>query len=124
MFNFEDTNKYNKEAMDSMLKSYAVATKSFQAIASEMTEYSKKAFEANVAHVEKLMAAKSVEAAVELQTTFAKSAVEGFVAEAGKISEMVTDLAKESYKPYENTVSKAAAVVKASVEKAQEAVAA
>lgn len=124
MFNFEDTSKYNKEAMDSMLKSYAVATKSFQAIASEMTDYSKRAFEANVAYVEKLMAAKSVEAAVELQTTFAKSAVEGFVAEAGKISEMVTELAKESYKPYENTVAKAAAVVKASVEKAQEAVAA
>ena len=124
MFNFDEATKYNKEALDSLMKGFALATKNAQAIAAEMAEYSKKSFELQVAHVEKLMAAKSIEAAVELQTTFAKTSMDHFITEAGKISDMVEAFAKETYKPYEAQVAKAAAVVKASVEKATEAAAA
>ncbi len=124
MFNFEDANKFNKDAMDSMMKSYTVASKNFQAIATEVADFSKKSMEANVAHVEKLMSMKSIESAAELQTSFAKSAVEDLVAEVTKIGDMYSNLAKESYKPYEGTVAKAAAAVKATVEKAADAAAA
>ena len=124
MFNFEDANKFNKDAMDSMMKSYAVASKSFQAIATEVADFSKKSMEANVAHVEKLMSVKSIESAAELQASFAKSSVEDLVAEVTKIGDMYSNLAKESYKPYEGTVAKATAAVKATVEKAADAVAA
>ena len=114
MFNFEDANKKSKETMDTMLKSYASLTKAFQAIATEAADYSKKAFEDSVAHVEKITAVKSVEAAFEVQTGCVKSAYEGYVAEATKIGEMYADLAKDAYKPYEAPVAKATAAVKAS----------
>lgn len=113
MFNFEDANKKSKENMDTMLKSYAAMTKAFQAIATEAADYSKKSFEDSIAHMERISSVKSVEAAFELQTGYVKSAYEGYIAEATKIGEMYADLAKDTYKPYEAPVAKAAANVKA-----------
>ncbi|MDI7863999.1 phasin family protein [Rhizobiaceae bacterium n13] len=107
MLNFDDANKKGKEAMDAMLKSYSEVAKSFQAIAAETAEYSKKSVQDSVAHFEALSGAKSIEAALELQTGFAKAAYEGFIAEATKLGEMYTDLAKTAYKPYEATIAKA-----------------
>jgi hypothetical protein len=112
MFNLEDANKKSKETMDTMLKSYGTLTKAFQAIATEAADYSKKAFEDSIAHVEKISTVKSVEAAVELQTKYIKSTYEGYIAEATKIGEMYADLAKDAYKPYEAPIAKAAAAVK------------
>lgn len=115
MFNFDDANKKSKEAVDTFVKSYATVAQGFQAIATETADYSKKSFENNIAHIEKLSGVKNVEAAVELQTAFVKSAYEGFVAEATKLSEMYADLAKGTYKSYEAPVAKATAAAKAAV---------
>jgi hypothetical protein len=123
MFKFEDTNVYGKEAMDSLLKSYSAATKGFQAIATETAEYSKKAYEANVAHMEALMTVKSFEAAIELNTSFAKSSIEGYLAELNKLGELYSDIAKHTYAPAQAAASKATDVVKANVSKAAAAAA-
>jgi hypothetical protein len=118
MFKFDDANIYGKDAMDTVLKSYSAATKGFQAIASETAEYSKKAYEANVAHVEALMTVKSFEAVIELNTSFAKTAVEGYLAELNKLGEMYSDFAKQTYTPAQAAATKAADAVKANVAKA------
>ena len=107
MFNFDEASKKNKEAVDTLVKSYASVAKGMQAIATEAADYSKKSFEDGLAHFEKLSGVRSVEAAVEIQTAFVKSSYEGFVAEATKLSELYTDLAKESYKPFEGVIAKA-----------------
>ena len=65
-------------------------SKSAQAIAAEIADYSKKSFEESTAALEKLFGVKSIEKAIELQTEYAKTAYEGFVAEATKIGEMYT----------------------------------
>jgi hypothetical protein len=124
MFKFEDTTLYGKDAMDSLLKSYSTATKGFQAIATETAEYSKKAYEANVAHMEALMSIRSLEAAIELNTSFAKSMVEGYLAELNKLGEMYSDIAKQTYAPAQAAASKATDTVKANVSKASAAAAA
>lgn len=107
MFNFDEANKKGKEAMDTALKSYSDVGKSFQAIAAETAEYSKKSFQDGVTHFETLAGVKSFEAAFELQSSFVKSAYENFVAEASKLGEMYADLAKTAYKPYEAPVAAA-----------------
>lgn len=101
---FEDLSKSNKEMMDSALKSYAAMTKGMQTIATEATDYSKSSYEAGAAAFEKLAASKSVEKALEIQSDYAKTAYEGFVAQATKMGELYTDLAKEAYKPFETVV--------------------
>jgi hypothetical protein len=105
--NFEDLQKLNKDNMDVTLKSFGAVSKSCQAIAVELADYSKKSFEQSTAAVEKLLGAKSFDKAVEVQTEYAKSAYEAYVTEAAKFGELFTELAKESYKPFESYVAAA-----------------
>jgi hypothetical protein len=105
--NFEDLQQVGKENVDVALKSFGALSKSGQAIAVEITDYSKKAFEDGTAALEKLFGAKSFEKAIEVQTEFAKSAYEGFVAEASKLGELYADFAKQAYKPIETMAAKA-----------------
>jgi hypothetical protein len=105
--NFEDLQQVSKENVDLAMKSVGALTKSSQAIAAEVADYSKKSFEEGTAALEKLFGVKSIEKAIELQTEYAKTAYEGFVAEATKIGEMYSAMAKESYKPFETMMAKA-----------------
>ncbi len=105
--NFDDLQQVGKDNMDSALKSWSAVSKASQAIAAEMADYSKKAFEDGSAALEKLFGVKSFDKAIEVQTEYAKSAYEGFVAEATKIGELYSDLAKETYKPFEAMMAKA-----------------
>ncbi len=108
--NFEDLQQVGKENMDSALKSWGALSKGAQAIAVEVADYSKKSVEDGTAALEKLFGVKSFDKAIEVQTEFAKfakTAYEGFVAEASKIGELYSDLAKETYKPFETLMAKA-----------------
>ena len=105
--NFEDLQQVGKENVDIALKSLGAVSKGAQAIAVEVADYSKKAFEDSTAALEKLFGVKSLDKAIELQTEYAKTAYEGFVAEATKIGELYADLAKETYKPFETMMAKA-----------------
>ena len=102
----DDVQQFGKDNMDATMKSFGALSKSFQAIAVEMADYSKKVFEQGTAATEKLIGAKSLEKAIEVQSDYAKSAYEGFVAEATKLGELYADLAKEAYKPFESQFSK------------------
>ena len=99
--NFEDLQQVGKENVETAMKSAETLSKGAQAIAVEVADYSKKAFEDGTAALEKLFGVKSLEKAIELQTEYAKTSYEGFVAKASKIGELYADLAKESYKPFE-----------------------
>src|ERR1700759_5077461 len=77
-----------------------------QAIATAYGDYAKKSFEDTKSYVEKLSGVKSVEKVLEVQTEFARSAYETFVAESQKIAGLYSDLAKQTFKPYEGLVSK------------------
>ena len=104
--NFDEVQKLGKDNMDIAMKSLGAVSKCVQAIAVEMADYSKKAFEDGSAATEKLLGAKSLEKAIEIQTDYAKSAYEGFVAGATRIGELYADLTKESYKPFESYLGK------------------
>ena len=80
--------------------------KGFQAIAAEVTDYSKKAFEDSTRAFEQLMGAKSIEQAVEIQANYAKKAYDAYLAEMSKLGEMYAGLAKDAYKPVEAALGK------------------
>jgi hypothetical protein len=109
MKSFEDMQKFGKDNAEATMKSMGALSKSVQAIAVEMADYSKKAFEDGAVATEKLFGAKSVEKAVEVQSDYFKSAYEGFVSQTAKLVELYSDLAQEAYKPFESYVNKAAA---------------
>jgi hypothetical protein len=104
--NFEDLQTVGKENVDATLKSFGALSKSGQAIAVELADYSKKTFENGTAALEKLFGVKSFDKAIEVQTAYAKTAYESFVAEASKLGELYADLAKETYKPFEGVLAR------------------
>jgi phasin family protein len=97
-------------SMDAATKSFGAMSKCFQAIATEVANYSKRALEDHTAAMEKLMTARSPEKAMEVQTEYVKSAYEAFVGQATKIAELYADLGKECYKPFVGIIKRSARV--------------
>jgi hypothetical protein len=108
--NLEDIQKLAKSSLDASVKSFGALSKSTQAIAAEMADYSKKSFEDGSKALEKLLGTKTPEQAIQIQTDFAKTVYEGFITGATRIGELYADLAKETYKSFENNISKVAPV--------------
>jgi phasin family protein len=106
----DEMQKLGKESMDMALTSLGAWTKSAQAIAVEVVDYSKKSVEGSAAAWEKLMGAKTLDKAMEVQSEYLKSSYQDFVAEATKLGELYVDLAKEAYKPFEGALAKASAM--------------
>ena len=107
--NVEEIQKFGKQQFEAVTAATTSFSKGLQEIATETSDYSKKAIAANTSVVEKLLGAKNVETAIQIQTEFAKSAYEAFVAEATKIGELYSNLAKEAFKPIETAYVKAPA---------------
>ena len=103
-FNLEDMQKLSQTNMDTAMKAFGEWNKGWQAIAAEITDYTKKSFEEGTATFEKLASAKSVEQAIEIQTGFAKRAYDGYMHQLSKMGGLYADLAKEAYKPVEKAM--------------------
>lgn len=106
LYNIEAMQKQGQENFELAVKSMTAMSKGFQEIAKESADYSKKHFETSSEAAEKLFATKSLEKAVEVQSDYAKTAYESFVAQATKLGELYTDMAKEAYKPLEAAMPK------------------
>lgn len=103
---FEEFQKVGKDGFDAAVKSFGEMNKGFQAIAAEVTDYSKKAFEDGTRAFEQLIGAKSVEQAVEIQSQYAKKAYDTYISEVSKLGEMYAGLARDAYKPVETALTK------------------
>jgi len=102
--NFDDFQKFGQHNMDAAMKAFGEWNKGWQAIAAEITDYTKKSFEEGTATFEKLASVKSVEQAIEIQTGYAKRAYDGYMHQMSKIGGMYAELAKEAYKPVEKAL--------------------
>jgi len=104
MKNFDDFQKLGQQNVDTAMKMLGEWSKGWQAIAAEMTDYTKRSFEEGTATVEKLLSAKSVEQAVEIQTGYAKRAYDNYMHQVSKLGGLYAELAKEAYKPVEKAL--------------------
>jgi len=103
----DELQRLGKDNMDISMRSLGAVSKSAQAIAVEVTDYSKRSFEQGAQALERLFGAKSLDKAIEVQSEYAKAAYEGFVAQAGTLGDLYAELPKESYKPLEGYFARA-----------------
>jgi hypothetical protein len=101
---FEDMQRFNQAGIDAAMKLMGEWGKNWQAIAAEMTDYTKRSFEDGTHTLEKLMSARSAEQAFEIQSTYAKRAYDDYMQQVTKLSTMYTELAKEAYRPVERAM--------------------
>ena len=97
--NFPELKVFGLPSFEAFATATGSSGKGLQAIATETMDYSKKSFEKSCVLFEKLMGVKKIDEAMQLQSDFAKSAYEDFIAQATKIGEMYSSLAKEAFKP-------------------------
>jgi phasin family protein len=102
----QEVQKVGKDGFDATARSFGEMSKGFQAIAAQVTDYSKKAFEDGTRALEQLIGAKSVQQAIEIQSQYAKKAYETHIAEMSKLGEMYVAIARDAYKPVEQVFSK------------------
>jgi hypothetical protein len=101
MKNFDDFQRMGQASMDSALKVFGEWNRGWQAIATEMGDYTKRSLEDGSATFEKLMGAKSLEQALEIQSNYAKRSYDDYMQQMSKLGAMYADLAKEAAKPME-----------------------
>ena len=101
---FEDFQKLGQTNVDAAMKAFGEWNKGWQAIAAEMTDYTKRSFEDGSATFEKLVSSRSVEQAMEIQTSYAKRAYDEYMHQLTKIGGMYAELAKEAYRPMERAL--------------------
>lgn len=106
--NIDDLQQIGNDQVDIALKSFDVLSKGAQAIAIEVADYSKQSFEQGSKAVEKLLVANSFDKAVAVQSEYVRSTYDDFVARTAKLGELYAALAKESYRPFEVYLAKAA----------------
>ena len=68
----EEFQRVSKDGFDASVRSLGDVNKGFQAIASTVTDYSKKSFEDGTRAFEQLIGARSVEQAFEIQSQYAR----------------------------------------------------
>jgi hypothetical protein len=83
-------------------RSFGEANKGFQAIAAEMMEYSKAAFDDAIRTWEQLIGVKSLEEALQIQSDYAKRVYENHMAELKKLGEMSVGIIRDASKPVED----------------------
>jgi hypothetical protein len=98
---FQDFQKVGQFEMNGYMQAIGDWNKSWQAIASEMTNYSKRSFEDGVATFQMLAAAKSMPEAIEIQTTYARRALEDYMRQLSKFGPMYQSFAKDAFEPVE-----------------------
>ena len=105
--NFEGITAFGQENVDAIVKSSEIAAKAAEGIGSEISAYSKKSFEDDVAAAQDFAAAKTVTELFERQTAFAQTAFEGWMSQTAKLNEIYVAAAKDITAPIGARVTKA-----------------
>ncbi len=79
--------------------SFTEANRGFQALAAEVMNYSKTAFDDAMRTWEQLLSVKSFEQAMQIQSQYAKRVYDNHMAELSKLGEMCVDVARDMTKP-------------------------
>src|SRR5262249_44064179 len=87
-------------------RSFTEANKGFQALAAEMMEYSKAAFDDAIRTWEKLIGVRSLEQAVQIQSDYAKGDDGHHMAESSKLGGIGTGMVRDASKPGEDASRK------------------
>jgi len=104
---FEGLSSFSQENIDAFVKSSEIAAKAAEGIGSEITAYSKKAFEDGVAAAQDLATARTLTELFEKQSAYTQTALEGWVHQATKLNEIYIAAAKDISAPIGRRMSAA-----------------
>jgi hypothetical protein len=83
-------------------RSFTEANQGFQAIAAEMMQYSKAAFDDGIRTWGELIGVRSLEQAIQIQSEYAKRVYDNHMVELSKLGEMCMGMVRDASKPVED----------------------
>src|SRR4030095_4795344 len=92
--------------LEATSRSFSEANKGVKALATEMTEYSRAAFDDAIRTWEQLIGVMSLEQAMQIQSDYAKRTFENHMAELSKLGQMYAGMVSDSSKPVQDTARK------------------
>jgi hypothetical protein len=95
--------KAAESGFEAASRSIGEVNKGFQAIAAEMTEFSKRRWQDVLQAWEQLLRARHFGDVVEVQTRYAQRAYDAYMSEMSKLGEMYLGTARNASKPVEET---------------------
>jgi len=106
MSNVEQIQQATKDFGEAATASAHTFASSLQAVTNAHADFAKKLMQHGSEFISQLTSIKEPAKLIELQSEYAKNAYETFVAETKKISELYSDLFKQTTKPFENLMEK------------------
>jgi hypothetical protein len=103
----EDVQRLGQQNFELAGKSLSAMSEGLRALAADTADYTKKSFEMSAVNLEKLASVRSLDKAVEVQVDFARATYQDFVSHSARLGEFLTDVTKESMKPFEGLLSRA-----------------
>jgi phasin family protein len=100
-----EAQSFGKQNVEAFLASASAAQKGIETLSARTVAYQKQAIENHVAAAKSLMTSKSVQEFVEKQNDYAKSTFEAYVAELTSLSELMSGLTKDAFKPLNERVN-------------------
>jgi hypothetical protein len=88
--------------LEAASRSFTEANRGFQALASEMTDFSKRRFEDVFRAWEQLVRSRSFPDVIEVQTQYAQRAYDAYTSEMSKLGEIYLATARSASKPVED----------------------
>lgn len=102
----EEYQRLSREGFDAATRSFGAMNKGVQALAAEMTDYSKRTFDDVFRAWEQLLTAKSVDQVIEIQSQYAKKAYDTHMTEISRLREMYVAIARDASKPVEQATAR------------------
>jgi hypothetical protein len=104
---FDEVQRIGRDNLDAATKSLAAMSRSVQALMVDSTDFTRRSFEASAATLGQLAGARSLDKAMAIQADYARGAYEALVAQSARLGDALTDVAKETTKPFEGLMARA-----------------
>jgi hypothetical protein len=99
----QEFQRATERGFEAASRSFAEINRNFQAIATELNDFSKRRFEDVLQSWEQLLRARSFPAVIEVQTQYAQKAYDAYMSEFSKLGEMCLGTARDASKATEET---------------------
>jgi len=102
IYNFQ---KFAKTQLESNTTAASSFLDTFQAIAAEASDYSRRTLESRASFVANLFRATTFESAIQIQSEHVRTSCAGYISYVTKIAELRANLTKEFFKPIETAIT-------------------
>ena len=97
----QDYRRAVEDGFEAATRSFSEMNRGFQAIAAEVTDFSKRRFEDVAQAWEQLVRARTFSDIVDVQSKYAQKAYDAYVSEAAKLGDMYLGTARDAAKSFE-----------------------